>query len=126
MANFFSFVILVFLLIGRRLARRSPRLHGQWMTGVISADLILIGYLVIARKALGKLSGDMPVLLMIHLSFAVTTVILYLLALWIGWRLLQGHSHPGAMRRLDRVITPTRILTLATSLALAWLASDHD
>jgi hypothetical protein len=125
MTNIISFVILVFLLIGRRLPRKSPRLHGYWMTAVITADLSLIVYLVFARRALSKISPEMPWYLIVHLGFAISTVLFYIVALIIGWRLLKGYQHPGAMRTLDRFITPTRILTLLTSLLMTYLAAKH-
>lgn len=123
MTNLVSFVILVFLLVGRRLQRRSPRLHGYWMTAVIVSDLSLITYLVIARRALTKLQPEMPWYLIVHLSFAISTVGFYIVALVIGWRLLRGYQHPGAMRQLDRFITPARILTFLTSVLMAYLAA---
>jgi hypothetical protein len=118
MFNFISFVILCFLLVGRRLPRRHRVLHAWWMTGVIVADLLLIVGLVIQRNALESVKITMPIVLYVHLSFAITTVILYLLAIIVGIRLLRGYNHLGAMRGLDRVIVPCRIMTLVTSL---WL-----
>jgi hypothetical protein len=118
MVNFISFVILCFLLAGRRLAPARRKLHAWWMTAVIAADLILISYLVLGRSALDKVALPMPMALYIHLCFAITTVLLYLMAIFVGIQILSGHPRPGAMRGLDRVIVPCRILTLATSI---WL-----
>lgn len=118
MANFLSFVILCFLLYGRRLPAHHRQLHAWWMSGVIMADLALIVGLVVGRNALDKIEYTMPILLYIHLAFAMTTVVLYGCALVVGVRLLRGHSQPGAMRGLDRLIVPIRTLTLVTSILL--------
>ncbi len=123
MANLYSFVILCLLLIGRRLPKRSIRLHSFWMSAVILADLALIGYLVFGREALTKIDLKMPALLYVHLAFAVSTVLLYFWAMFVGIQLLKGWPHPEMMRALDRVIVPCRILTFVTSVLLQILAT---
>jgi len=122
MANLISFVILAFLLYGRRLAARDRRQHALWMSLVIAADFSLIAYLTVARRALSKVEVGMPPLLMVHLAFAVTTVLLYFVALGVGIRLLRGAKHPGLMRKLDRLIVPFRIATFLSSLVMALAA----
>lgn len=121
MANLVSFVILCFLLLGRRISNRA--VHSAWMTSVIFADMALILVLVFARDALTKVSPAMSMALYIHLVFAVGTVILYILALWFGTQILLGNPHPGAMRGLDRLIVPCRTLTFITSVLLQLLAT---
>lgn len=118
MANLVSFVILAFLLFGRSLAHKNRRLHAAWMSFVIASDFALIAYLTLARRALSKVNSEMPPLLMVHLTFAISTVVLYLVAVTIGIRLLRGAQHRNLMRKLDRLIVPCRILTFLTSLAL--------
>lgn len=121
MANLVSFVILCSLLYGRRITDRG--IHGAWMTSVILADVTLIFFLVLSRDALEKVEPAMPALLAVHLVFALATVILYLIALVAGVQILLGRPRPGAMRRLDRVIVPCRIMTLVTSVLLQAFAT---
>ena len=121
MTNIISFVILLGLLAGRRLGRRQPKRHAIWMSSVIGADLLLVGYLVFGHKALSKVSAEMPLLLMIHIFFAVSTVVFYGLAFRSGINLLRGRSARISMKILDRWIVTLRSLTFATSVALQFL-----
>lgn len=121
MANLVSFVILCFLLFGRRITDRA--IHSALMVSVIFADVTLILFLVFSRDALEKVEPAMPALLAVHLAFALATVILYLIALVVGTLILLGRPKPGAMRRLDRFIVPCRILTFVTSALLQAFAT---
>jgi len=121
MTNLISFVILLALLVGRRLAHKNRRLHVRWMSAVIVADLTLVIYLVMGHKALDRIEPGMPTLLMIHIFFALSTVFLYGLAVWTGVHLLCKKRTRFRMKTLDRWIVPFRIMTFVTSLGLQFL-----
>ena len=85
----------------------------------IVADILLVLSLVFMRDALGQVTLTMPLLLKVHVSIAVSTVLAYLGALFVGTQLLRGRlSYRPAMRALDRFLVPARILTFLTSLLL--------
>jgi hypothetical protein len=117
--NILSFSILCVFFYGRSLRKTNVSMHWRIMAGVIGADVLLILFLVFGRSALSKVSPDMPLILMVHIFFALSTVVLYGLATYFGIQLLKGHrAHLKSMRRVDRVLTPFRVLTLITSVAL--------
>lgn len=117
--NLISFLILCVFFWGRSLRTTNVRLHWQVMTGVIVADVVLILFLVFGRSALSKVSLDMSPFLMVHIFFALSTVILYGWATYVGIQLLKGRRDLlPQMRKVDRILTPFRVLTLVTSVAL--------
>lgn len=120
-ANILSFIILVFFFWGRSLRFKNLRLHIQVMTLVIVADLLLVLGLVIHRRALEKVAMDMPWTLKIHVPIAVITVLLYFPTAWAGYQLYKGKNTRRMLRYLDRVLVPARVLTLLTSLMVAFI-----
>jgi uncharacterized membrane protein YozB (DUF420 family) len=86
-------------------------------------DVILILQIELSRSAILKASKAMgnPMLLNIHVSIAVTTVLFYGLMVWSGRKLLAGDQKVyNRHKLLGRTTMILRILTLATSfLAVA-------
>lgn len=121
MANILSFVILLFFLWGRTLYRRNLRLHIFIMVSVIVADLLLIVGLIEKRDALAQVTTDMPMILKIHVPIAVFTVLMYFITAWTGYQLLRGKPVRARMRWCDRILVPSRILTLVTSIMVQFL-----
>ena len=116
MIHLLSLIIFIALLYGRWLRHKNIKTHAAVMTAVIVADISLVSYLTFARNALSKVSPDMSLGLMIHIPIAILTVVFYLVALYVGWRLLKGEKQwRRSMRRIDRVVVPLRLLTLITS-----------
>ena len=92
------------------------------MSGVIVADVALVLFLVFARSALSKVSMGMPIYLIIHIFFALSTVLLYVVAVMTGLKLKKGQTqYLGRMRLIDKILTPFRVLTLVTSTSLMFL-----
>jgi len=121
MANLISFTILVFFFWGRSLRFKNLKLHMQVMTAVIVADLLLVAALVVERNALGKVGSGMPWTLKIHVPIAIFTVIMYLITGWTGYQLYRGKPLHKRMRTLDRILVPSRVLTLLTSLMVQFI-----
>ncbi|MBX7232429.1 MAG: hypothetical protein K1X29_10120 [Bdellovibrionales bacterium] len=118
--NSVSFAIYLLLLYGRSLATINLNKHIRWMIAVIALDTSLILFLVFFRNALSKVNLSMSPLLIIHIIFALSTVVAYVLTLYWGFKIRSGLRQPGLMRRLDRIIVTLRALTLLTSIAVSW------
>lgn len=116
MANLLSAIILGFFFWGRSLRFKNLRRHIQVMSGVILADLTLVAALVIHRHALEKVGVGMPWTLKLHVPIAILTILLYFATAWTGIQLYRGKPLHQRMRRLDRVLVVSRVLTLVTSL----------
>ena len=116
MVNVLSFIILLFFFWGRSLRFKNLKMHIGVMSGVITADLLLVLGLVIERDALSKVGVSMPWTLKIHVPIAIFTVLLYLLTAWTGVQLYRGKPVRARMRGLDRILVPARVLTLVTSI----------
>lgn len=85
-------------------------------------DVILILQIELSRSAILKASKavENPILLNIHVSIAVTTVLLYGIMIYTGRRLLKGHHIRREHRLLGYTTFFMRVLTFATSfLAVA-------
>lgn len=120
--NLVSFIILCFFFYGRSLRKANVERHIKVMTAVIIADVALVLFLVFGRSALSKVSVDMSVYLIIHIFFALSTVLLYGAAVTVGLKLKKGQTqYLPQMRLIDRVLTPMRVMTLITSTALMFL-----
>jgi hypothetical protein len=119
MINFVSAAILCLLLIGRRFRHRHRLWHIRIMWVVIILDTVLVVYLSVFKNVLTKINATMSPLLMIHIGFALTTLVCYYLAIFVGIKLSRGQ--PGfreKMRVLDHLIVPLRMATLLTSILL--------
>lgn len=123
MENIVSALILFLLLYGRSLRFKNTKKHIQIMSIAIALDVALVIYLVLARKALSKVELDMPLLLYVHITFALTTVLGYGFAVYFGVQLKKGlEKYRSKLIAADRVVIPCRVLTLVTSLILYFTA----
>ena len=119
-SNFLSALILVLFFYGRSLHRKDSLRHRRLMLTVIALDLGLVAYLALFREVLGEIHLGMRSALMIHLFFAITTVLLYFYMIYIGIRLGRGEeSYRKKMQRGDRVVVFFRVMTLVTSVAMS-------
>ena len=115
-------LILVFFFYGRSLHKKNVDAHIRWMYVVMAMDLSLVAYLALFRGALGKIDAGMSPLLMIHLCFAISTVVLYFLMAYFGTGLARGREEfRKVMKRLDKVMVFTRVFTLVTSVLMSVL-----
>ncbi|MGE4130922.1 MAG: hypothetical protein AB7F86_04755 [Bdellovibrionales bacterium] len=121
MANLASFLILLLFLFGRSLYRKNLTWHIRLMLTAFVADVILILALVFGRQALSKVGPDMSTLLMVHVSIAISTVVLYVLTIRAGYRLYKGDKAARArLKILDKILVTARVFTLVTSLILEY------
>jgi hypothetical protein len=111
--------ILIYLLMIFGISKRKVRkTHVPVMSAVLIWDVILILQIELSRGAVEKASKAVtnPMLLNIHVSFAVSSVIFYVLLVYTGRKLLKGD---GSMRPRHRLFGWTafalRTLTLITS-----------
>ncbi len=87
------------------------------MFGCLIADYVLVFYLVAFRDALGEINSAMHWTLMLHIPFALTTLIFYALTAYTGYRLWKGeHKLRFRLRLYDRILIFARIFTFFTSV----------
>lgn len=106
------------LMIFGILKRKNRRIHVPTMIAVLSWDIILILQIELTRSAVEKASKALvnPVLLNVHISFAVSCVIFYLLLIYTGRKLLNGKNEYRLRHRLfGWTAFALRTLTLVTS-----------
>ena len=117
-----SFCILIIIMVGIYWRKIRSR-HIKIMSVAMIWDVILILQIELSRSAILKASKalDNHMALNIHVSIAVTTVLLYGMMIYTGRKLLKGQHD---IRRKHRLLGYTtffmRVLTFATSfLAVA-------
>jgi hydrogenase-4 membrane subunit HyfE len=112
-----SFLIVALMLYG--VSKRKVRyLHVKIMRTVIIWDLLLVAQIELTRSAINTASKAMENhwLLNVHISFAVSTVLLYFAIMFTGQKLLKGNEEIRKYHKVLGVTTLTlRILTLITS-----------
>lgn len=112
-----SLLILSLMILGVYL-RRKRKTHVKIMSAVIAWDLILILQIELTRSAIAKASQVMtnPMMLKVHLFFAIGSVILYVLMILSGRKLLKGDiSARPTHKKLGWTTLVFRIMTLVTS-----------
>ena len=98
--------------------RKNRKVHVPTMIAVLSWDIILILQIELSRGAVEKATRALvnPVLLNVHISFAVSCVIFYLLLIYTGRNLLNGNNEFRLRHRLfGWTAFILRTLTLVTS-----------
>ena len=112
-----SFCILL-LIVGGIIVRRRRKWHVKIMSIAMAWDIILILQIELNRSAILKATRALtnPMILNVHISFAVSTVILYGFMIYTGRQLLSGNEKIKAQHRLLGWSTfILRILTFITS-----------
>ena len=114
-----SFLVLSLMLYGVWLAKRHKRQqHIKVQSVVITWDVLLILQIELSRSAILKASQAMSneMLLNIHISIAVSTVILYVAMIITGRKFISGDSSVlGLHKKLGWCTLTMRVLTFATS-----------
>lgn len=111
-------ILIYSLMILGIIKRKNRRQHVPIMSTVLIWDVLLILQIELSRGAINKAAEAVinPIILNIHVSFAVSSVIFYGLLVWTGRRLLQGDNEKRFLHRIfgwSAVIL--RTLTLLTS-----------
>jgi hypothetical protein len=122
MANLTSFLILVLFFWGRSLRFKNLSLHIRVMWTALACDFLLVFALVFFRDALNKVNMDMPWTLKVHVPIAISTLGLYVITAWQGVRLYRGDESARIwLRRFDRLLVTSRVLTFVTSMMVTVL-----
>lgn len=109
---------IVLLMLAGILVRKNRKLHVRVMSLAMIWDIILILQIELSRSAILKASKavDNPMMLNIHVSIAVSTVILYGFMVYTGRALLRGQTE---IRHKHKILGYStflmRILTFITS-----------
>jgi len=112
-----SFLIVALMLYGISQHRTRAK-HVKIMYSAIVWDIILILQVELSRGAILKASKAMvnPLLLNIHVSIAVATVVLYGFMVFLGRKVMAGdNTQLKRHKRLGQITMLMRILTFATS-----------
>ena len=115
--QFQSFSILLLMLAGI-IVRRRRQLHVKIMSAAMVWDVILILQIELSRSAILKATHAVtnPLILNIHISIAVSTVVLYGFMIYTGRKLLSGQNQIRPRHKFLGWTTFTmRILTFITS-----------
>lgn len=112
-----SFLIVALMLYGVY-HRKIRYKHVKIMKVVIIWDLLLVAQIELTRSAINTASKAMtnPTILNIHISLAVSTVLLYGIVFYTGQKLLRGDESIRKFHKPIGLLTLTvRIATLITS-----------
>lgn len=121
-ANLTSFLLLALFLYGRSLRFTNLKWHIRLMLAAFAGDLVLVLALVMMKDALSQVSTGMHWTLMVHIPFALGTILLYAMATYAGYRLYRGdESARTVLKQTDRVLLFFRVMTLVTSLMVSLL-----
>jgi hypothetical protein len=111
--------ILIYLLMIFGISKRKQRkVHVPVMSAVLIWDVLLILQIELTRGAVEKASKAVtnPMILNVHVSFALSSVIFYVLLAYTGRKLLKGeHSMRSRHRVFGWTAFVLRTLTLLTS-----------
>ena len=115
-----SFIILSLLFFGAWLIlkKKNRDLHVKTMLLAIAWDVILILQIELSRGAIEKASKvtSNPNILNIHVSLAISAVVLYVLLIMTGKKVLKGNRDIlGLHRKLGLLALLMRTLTFITS-----------
>lgn len=112
-----SFLILSLILVGVYLRKERAK-HVKIMGTAIAWDIILILQIELSRSAIAKASEALQnkMMLNIHVSIAVLTVVFYFAMIFTGRKLLKGQTSIRAKHKLLGWCTVVlRLLTFITS-----------
>lgn len=112
-----SAIILALMIFGVT-KRRVRKTHVRVMSGVIAWDILLVLQIELSRSAINTASKGVenPTSLLIHLFFAISSVLLYFVMIWSGRALLRGDNSKRKWHKFFGWTTLSfRILTLITS-----------
>ncbi len=118
-----SFCIIALMTLGI-IWRKKRNLHVKTMAFSIGWDILLILQIELNRSAIFKASKAVtnPMILNVHVSFALASVILYFAMIYTGRKLLLGNSDIRSIhKKLGYTTYIMRLLTLITSF---WAVSD--
>lgn len=111
-------IIIYSLMIFGIMKRRNRKIHVPVMSAVLILDVLLILQIELGRSAVEKAAKAIvnPMILNVHVTFAVLSVVFYVLLVITGRKLLKGeHSIRPRHRLFGWTALALRTLTLLTS-----------
>ena len=111
-------IIIYALMIFGIMKRRNRKIHVPVMSAVLILDVLLILQIELGRSAVEKAANAIvnPIILNIHITFAVLSVVFYVLLVVTGIKLLRGkHTIRPRHRLFGWTAFALRTLTLLTS-----------
>jgi hypothetical protein len=100
------------------LRKKNRLIHAKTMAFGVFWDFVLILQIEFNRKAIEKAlkAPSNPLILNVHIFFALTSVFLYFFMLYTGLKILKGHRKYSKRHKLMGKITlAIRVLTYITS-----------
>ncbi len=91
MLHLLSSVVLVLVACGVYW-RRNRSAHLAFMVSAFLADLSLVLYIELTRKAVERLGEPMPTILAVHIGASVLVLLLYLVQIGLGIALFKGRT----------------------------------
>ncbi len=110
----YSTGVVAVIVLGLALRRR-PRVHIPLMLSAFALDLGSVVFLQVQRRAVQKAASTPTPLLMVHISFAFLSLVLYAAMAVTGTRLARTGNGRAAHRMLARVFLVCRAGTWITS-----------
>ncbi|MEC7276385.1 MAG: hypothetical protein VXV96_08700 [Bdellovibrionota bacterium] len=110
--------LILTLMIAGLINRKKRSLHVKLMGGTIFWDILLVLQIELNRSAIIKASNAVTnaMILNIHVTIAVSTVLLYFVMIYTGRKLLKGdNSIKPLHKKLGWSAFTLRVLTFATS-----------
>jgi hypothetical protein len=95
--------------------RKRPPAHIPLMLSAFALDLGSVVYLQLQRNAVQTAAGRPTAVLMVHVGFALTTLVLYGAMIVTGVRLLRRGAGRGAHKACAGAFLACRLGTYATS-----------
>ncbi|MBY0415903.1 MAG: hypothetical protein K2Q18_17150 [Bdellovibrionales bacterium] len=111
-------IIIYLLMVFGISQRKKRRIHVPVMSAVLILDVLLILQIELGRSAVEKAAKAMvnPIILNVHVTFAILSVVFYILLVFTGRKLLKGdHSVRPRHRLFGWTAFALRTLTLLTS-----------
>lgn len=95
--------------------RRKPRIHIPLMLSAFALDLGSVVFLQLQRHAVQKAATKPTPILMVHIAFAFSALVLYAAMTFTGSRLARTGNGRGAHRAGAAIFLACRLGTWATS-----------
>lgn len=111
-------IIIYSLMVFGIIKRRNRKIHVPMMSAVLILDVLLILQIELGRSAVEKAAKAIvnPIILNVHVTFAILSVIFYVLLVITGRKLLKGeHAIRPRHRLFGWTAFTLRTLTLLTS-----------
>lgn len=95
--------------------------HVRVMITAIVVDLLVIGFIEFRRRVVERAShGGLDPLLKFHISLAMLSIVMYVIATWTGWKIWKGTGGRRVHRANGVLLLGVRSLVSITSAMVAF------